>query len=229
LKHTDAIHLNADVVRSDLSSDLGFTSSDRIEQARRMGAVARLLSDQDRVVLVDFVNPTAATREAFGSADFTIWVNRIQLSRFEDTNAIWEDPKTSDIQIPDGMPIENEVHLVLYKCGLHDWKKPTTLMLGRYQPWHEGHDALYEVGLAKTSQVLVAVRDTQGTSDKDPLTHKQVEQYISEYRPGALVMRVPNITNIIYGRDVGYSIEKIDLSPDLQEISATQKRKDLGL
>jgi hypothetical protein len=102
-------------------------------------------------------------------------------------------------------------------------------MLGRYQPWHEGHDALYEVGLAKTSQVLVAVRDTQGTSDKDPLTHKQVEQYISEYRPGALVMRVPNITNIIYGRDVGYSIEKIDLSPDLQEISATQKRKDLGL
>ena len=39
LKHTDAIHLNADVVRSDLSSDLGFTSSDRIEQARRMGVV----------------------------------------------------------------------------------------------------------------------------------------------------------------------------------------------
>ena len=229
LKHTDAIHLNADVVRSDLSSDLGFTSSDRIEQARRMGAVARLLADQGRVVLVDFVNPTAATREAFGRADFTIWVHRIELSRFEDTNAIWEDPENVDIEIHRGMSLENEVHLVLYTCGLHDWKKPTTLMLGRYQPWHEGHDALYEVGLAKTSQVLVAVRDTQGTSDKDPLTHTQVEHYISEYRPGALVMRVPNITNIIYGRDVGYSIEKIDLSADLQEISATKKRKELGL
>jgi hypothetical protein len=44
-----------------------------------------------------------------------------------------------------------------------------------------------------------------------------------------MIMRVPNITNIIYGRDVGYKIEQIELSPEMQEISATKKREELGL
>jgi hypothetical protein len=229
LKHTDAIHLNADDVRADLSIDLGFSPEDRIEQARRMGAMARLLSNQGRLVIVDFVNPTEATRLAFGLADLTVWVNRIHFSRFEDTNVLWETPAKYDIQIISGMDLPSEVTVVMAAAGLHDWKKPTTLMLGRYQPWHEGHDALYDSGLERTSQVLIAVRDTQGTSEKDPLSHDQVQHYIDKYRPGALVMRVPNITNIIYGRDVGYKIEKIELSPDLQEVSATNKRKELGI
>lgn len=229
LKHTAAIHLNADEVRSDLSLDLGFSPEDRIEQARRMGAMARLLSNQGHVVLVDFVNPTEATRKAFGKADFTVWVNRINYSRFEDTNILWETPDKFDIQILSGMDLATEVTVVMSAAGLDDWKKPTTLLLGRYQPWHEGHDALYEVGLDRTSQVLVAVRDTQGTSEKDPLSHDQVAHYIEKSRPNAMIMRLPNITNIIYGRDVGYKIEKIELSPEMQEISATKKRQELGL
>ena len=58
---TNAIHINADAVRSDLSSDLGFSIEDRIDQARRVGAIARLISDQDRDVVVDFICPTEAT------------------------------------------------------------------------------------------------------------------------------------------------------------------------
>ena len=229
LKRTAAIHLNADDVRADLSIDLGFSPEDRIEQARRMGAMARLLSAQGHVVLVDFVNPTEATRTAFGKADYTVWVNRINYSRFEDTNVLWETPEKFDIQIISGMDLETEVTVVMSATNLPDWKKPTTLMLGRYQPWHEGHDALYSAGLDRTSQVLVAVRDTQGTSEKDPLSHDQVVHYIEKSRPDAMIMRVPNITNIIYGRDVGYKIEKIELSPEMQEISATKKREELGL
>jgi adenylate kinase family enzyme len=229
LKHTPAIHLNADEVRGDLSSDLGFSIEDRVEQARRLGAIARLLSAQGHVVLVDFVNPTLATREAFGKSDIAVWINRINESRFADTNLLWEDPDNVDIQIISGMDLASEVTVVMSAARLHDWKKPTTLMLGRYQPWHEGHDALYEVGLEKTGQVLIAVRDTQGTSEKDPLSHAEVVNYIKDYRQNALTMRVPNITNIIYGRDVGYQIEKIELSPELQSISATQKRKEIGL
>jgi hypothetical protein len=40
-------------------------------------------------------------------------------------------------------------------------------------------------------------------------------------------LQFPNITNIIYGRDVGYKIEKVDLSPELQAISATAIRSKL--
>lgn len=226
---TNAIHLNADAVRADLSSDLDFSHEGRVEQARRLGAMARLLSSQGHLVVVDFVNPTSTTREAFGSSDFIIWMNRIDSGRFEDTNNIWERPTHFDMEILEGASVEMEADSVFSATGIHDWRKPTTLMLGRYQPWHDGHDALFNAGLERTGQVLIAVRDTQGTSNKDPLSFLTVKDIIKTSRPKALVMKLPNITNIIYGRDVGYKIEKIDLSPEVEAISATQKRAELGL
>ena len=161
LEHIDAIHLNADEVRSDLSSDLTFSPESRIEQARRMGAMARLLSNQGRIVLVDFVNPTSETRKAFGGADFTVWVDRIKESRFADTNKLWENPSSYDLVLSGAYIIADSVNTFLEKTNLPDWKAPTTLMLGRYQPWHEGHSALYDEAGKRTNQVLLAVRDTE--------------------------------------------------------------------
>ena len=43
------------------------------------------------------------------------------------------------------------------------------------------------------------------------------------------IVQLPNITNIIYGRDVGYKIERIDLDEATQAISATKIREQLGL
>ena len=43
-----------------------------------------------------------------------------------------------------------------------DFKKPTVQMLGRWQPWHEGHTALFKKALAQTGQVVVMVRDVNG-------------------------------------------------------------------
>lgn len=231
MEHTDAIHLNADAVRADLSSDLDFSTESRIEQARRMGAMARLLSSQGRLVLVDFINPTEETRSAFGASDFLVWVDRIKEGRFDDTNKLWQDPKSYDWHLTEFEPDQAAKEL-LTKVGLPDWKAPTTLMLGRYQPWHEGHERLKDEAHKRTEQVLLGIRDTHGTSEKDPLTHDEVVGYIrknSKERVGTIVLRLPNITNIVYGRDVGYKIEKVELSPELQAISATQKRKELGL
>lgn len=231
VRRTNAIHLNADDVRSELSSDLGFGIKDRLEQARRMGAVARLLSNQNQTVVVDFVNPTEETRKAFGSCDFFVWVDRIQSGRFEDTNFMWENPLDFDLKINAGQTIEEEAIIVLHNCNLYDWTSPTTLMLGRYQPWHEGHQALKEEAHKRTKQVLIGVRNTHETSEKDPLPYEEVAKYIhkSNEKNPALVMKLPNITNIVYGRDVGYKVEHVDLPPEIQAISATQKRKEMGI
>lgn len=228
-ERTPIIHLNADDVRFDLSSDLGFTLKDRLEQARRMGAMARLLSRQGHVVMVDFVCPTEETRQAFGKADKVIWMRRVTESRYEDTNKLWESPTTCDLNFDVTIELETAVKFVLLECGLPDWKAPTTLMLGRYQPWHEGHQALWEKANERTDQVLIAVRDTHGTSEKDPLTHTQVSETIRSGLPSPFIMRVPNITNIVYGRDVGYKIEQVDLGAEIHAISATNKRKEMGL
>jgi hypothetical protein len=229
----NAVHFNADEVRAGLNIDLGFTDEDRIEQARRMGELARLVSKQGFPVIVDFVCPTDQTRRAFGFADVVVWVDRIKQGRYEDTNKIWEDPKYCDVRIDDKWTVEEEVDLIIKSCKLFDWSAPTTLQLGRYQPWHEGHQALKQEAHNRTEQVLVGVRNTYGTSEKDPMPYNKVEDLILNENPigngNTLVLRLPNITNIVYGRDVGYKIEQVDLGATIHAISATEKRKEMGL
>jgi adenylylsulfate kinase len=222
----NAIHLNADEVRATINSDLGFTIEDRVEHARRLGEIARVISKQGVApVIVDFICPTDLTRAAFGKPDILVWVDRIKQGRFEDTNKMWEDPTDFDARIPADYTVEQEVDYLIKKFNLHDWSAPTTLMLGRYQPWHEGHHALYKEAGKRTDQVLLGVRNTYNTSEKDPLKFDQVKEYIAkdEFMDGALVLRLPNITNIVYGRDVGYKIEQVDLGADIHAISATAK------
>ena len=229
----NAIHLNADEVRSTVNSDLGFTFEDRIEQSRRMGDMARLIAKQGVApVIVDFVCPTELTRSAFGKPDILIFMDTITEGRFEDTNKMFEKPEVYDFKFNNHNLNQNEKSTIIIKTfKLHDWSAPTTLMLGRYQPWHEGHHALYKEAGKRTDQVLLGVRNTYSTSEKDPLKFDQVKEYIAkdEFMDGALVLRLPNITNIVYGRDVGYKIEQVDLGADIHAISATQKRKEMGI
>jgi len=228
----NGFHLNADEVRADLNNDLGFTPEDRVEQARRMGALARLLKNKGQIVIADFVCPTKETRIAFGKPDILVWMNTIKESRFEDTNKLWENPETSDIEYVDYTEdLYERVKLFCRIFSIHDWSAPTTLMLGRYQPWHEGHHALYFEAQKRTDQVTIGVRNTHGTSEKDPLSFEQVKSYIDKdpAMKGAMVVKFPNITNIVYGRDVGYKIEQVKLGDEIEAINATQKRKEMGL
>ena len=112
----------------------------------------------------------------------------------------------------------------------HKWdnKHPTAQMLGRWQPWHAGHQKLFEEILKKTGQVNIMVRDVKGVDD-NPFDFETVKKNIEEklnpeFEGRFKVMIVPNITNICYGRGVGYKIEEIELSKEIQEISATKIR-----
>jgi hypothetical protein len=228
----NAVHINADQVRSTINSDLGFAIEDRIEHSRRMGAMARMLSGQGLNVVVDFVCPTKETREAFGKPDILVWMKTIEEGRFEDTNKMFVSPEEFDIIFDSHQMDEYQKSTwIIQKFNLHDWSAPTTLMLGRYQPWHEGHHVLYEEAGKRTSQVMLGVRNTFNTSPKDPLTFDQVKEYIAkdEFMDGSMVVKMPNITNIVYGRDVGYKIEQVKLGDEIEAISATQKRKEMGI
>ena len=112
---------------------------------------------------------------------------------------------------------------------MFDWKKPTVQMLGRWQPWHDGHTELFKRALQKTGQVCIMVRDTGGTDDSNPFDFNFVKEKIEEallpeYEGKFMVQLVPNITNISYGRGVGYAIEEIVLPEEIQKISATNIR-----
>ncbi len=55
--------LDGDNVRHGLNKDLGFTEADRIENVRRVGEVARLMSDAGLIVITAFISPFRAERE----------------------------------------------------------------------------------------------------------------------------------------------------------------------
>tara|TARA_Y100001970_G_C13557832_1_gene520011 strand:+ start:104 stop:493 length:390 start_codon:yes stop_codon:yes gene_type:complete len=116
------------------------------------------------------------------------------------------------------------------KSDKYKWdnKKPTAQMLGRWQPFHDGHYVLFEEILKKTGQVCIQVRDVQGVDD-NPFNFETVKNNIEKrlnpkYENRFKVILVPNITNICYGRGVGYKIEEIVLSEEIQKISATKIR-----
>ena len=123
---------------------------------------------------------------------------------------------------------------------MFDWKKPTVQMLGRWQPWHDGHQALFKRCVAKTGQVIIQVRDVQGASggdgqDDNPFDWgavcKNIEDGLAkdnfhrgqEYE----IMLVPNIVNITYGRGVGYKFEEEVFDEAITDISATKIRKEM--
>ena len=111
-KRLGGVHYNADEVRRTTSKDLGFSLEDRIEQARRMGKLCDEVDGEDRFVVADFVCPTSETRKAFGDA-FIVWVDRIDESRFKDTNRLFEPPTVFDVVIPSGLTVDQEVNLIM--------------------------------------------------------------------------------------------------------------------
>lgn len=111
-----------------------------------------------------------------------------------------------------------------------DYTKPTAQMLGRWQPFHNGHLALFKEILKKTGQVIIMVRSMPQT-ENNPFQFdqikKRIEDKLKDYVGKFEVIKVPNITNICYGRDVGYKIEEINLPEDIKNISATKIREEL--
>jgi nicotinamide mononucleotide adenylyltransferase len=101
-------------------------------------------------------------------------------------------------------------------------------MLGRWQPFHDGHYALFKEIIKITGQVCIQIRDVQGVDDNPfdlDTVKKNIEDRLNpEYEGQFKIMLVPNITNISYGRGVGYKIEEVVLPEEIQKISATKIR-----
>jgi cytidyltransferase-like protein len=224
----NAVVFNADAIRANLSRDLGFSHEDRVEHARRMGWLCDRVVEAGGTAIADFVCPTRETRAAFGSA-FIIWLDRIRKGRFDDTNRMFRPPERFDLRVgPEGTPQYWAEQALLQLRPAFDPQRPTALFIGRYQPFHGGHQALIEEGLRRVGQVCIAVRDTHGTDARNPLTYfavkQRIEAALSSHAGRFVVIPLPNITNVYYGRDVGYAVERIVLDQPTEEISGTTIR-----
>jgi phosphopantetheine adenylyltransferase len=122
-----------------------------------------------------------------------------------------------------------------------DWEKPTVQMLGRWQPWHDGHQELFKRIHAITGQVFIMVRTVPkdkeandrvpGQNDNPfdfPTVVKNIEEGLAKdgFTNGVeyIIQQVPNIVDISYGRGVGYTFTEHDLGQAVHDISATKIR-----
>jgi adenylylsulfate kinase len=227
--------INADEVRKKYN-DWDFSHEGRIRQSIRMRELADSFFND--FVIADFVAPLPEMRHNF-KADWTIWMDTIEKGRFEDTNKVFTPPEQYDFRIT-----EQNAEKWIEFVGQHildnkrrptfDWRKETAQLLGRYQPWHLGHRKLFEEAINRVGQVCIMIRDVQGWNNSNPFSFEQVKEYIKKdldpiYQGQYEIILVPNVTQILYGRDVGYSIDKIELPEEIQQISATKIRKEMGI
>jgi adenylylsulfate kinase len=228
----NAVHFNADEVRHNINRELGFSEEDRIEQARRMGWLCDQVVKAGCFAIADFICPTPTARAAFaaGGEPFVIWVDRIKTGPYADTNRMFVPPERIDLRVSDeGTPEFWTEEVMRLLRPIFDPKKPTALFLGRYQPFQDGHKALIVEGIRRVGQACIAVRNTQGIDEKNPFDFEyvraRIEHGLREVQGRFVVVPVPNISNIFYGRDVGYAIERIELDAATEEVSATEARK----
>jgi nicotinamide mononucleotide adenylyltransferase len=108
------------------------------------------------------------------------------------------------------------------------------MFIGRYQPLHDGHIWLFNSKIESGTPVLICVRDVQ-PDEKNPWTASQVVENIESrlqdwVSSGMLkVIVIPDIEGVYYGRDVGYKVEQIQAPQEIQDISATKIRKEMGI
>jgi len=226
---------NADDVRRKYN-DWDFTKEGRIRQSLRMLEFA--LASNTEYVICDFVAPLVEMRNNF-KADWTIWMDTIREGRYADTNAAFVEPEQYDFRVT-----EQNCEKWAEFIGTHiieqrrrptfDWKKETVQMLGRWQPWHDGHRALFERLIARTGQVVIQIRDVQGWQGSNPFEVEKVKSFIRRdldpiYQGQYEIQVVPNIVHIGWGRGVGYTSGEETFDESVTTISATKIRAEMGL
>jgi DNA polymerase III delta prime subunit len=226
---------NADDIRRKYN-DWDFSNDGRIRQSIRMFQFS--MEAGGDYVICDFVAPLVEMRNNF-KADWTIWVDTIREGRYADTNAAFVEPEVYDFRV-------NEQNCEKWAefIGQHiidrrrrpvfDWKRETVQMLGRWQPWHDGHRALFERLIARTGQVVIQIRDVQGWQGSNPFEVEKVKSFIRRdldpiYQGQYEIQVVPNIVHIGWGRGVGYTHAEETFDETVTDISATKIRKELGL
>ena len=229
--------IDGDAVRA-FWHDVDFSEEGRVKQARRIGGMASDLVQQGLTTLCSFVCPTPDARHAFWDetpdevVPFTVFVDRVTESAYPDTNRMFIPPGFHDYAVNAEESVGESVAAILAKLNVHtfDVQAPTALLVGRFQPFHEGHRALVEKAIDDVGQCIIGLRDT-GVDENNPLTIAERTELITasleEYAGRYMLLQLPNVTKVVYGRTPGYEIEQYKLDTLLEAISGTQRRKEL--
>ncbi len=126
---------------------------------------------------------------------------------------------------------EKKVHV---KSSINTTKNQFHLFIGRWQPLHDGHKAMFKQILDDGGNLCIAIRDVK-TDHSNPFTSLEIMSNIMDEYKGLVqsnrvkVMIIPDICSVNFGRGVGYDIVEHIPPTEIAEISATKIREEMRL
>jgi adenylylsulfate kinase len=122
--------------------------------------------------------------------------------------------------------------IVHVKSSLESKKNQYAMFIGRWQPLHSSHQALFQQALNEGKNLLICIRDGE-VNEKNPFTPEYVKRNIENIyallvNSGIMkVMVIPDIESVNFGRGVGYDIIEHIPPTEIGEVSATKIREQL--
>ena len=98
-----------------------------------------------------------------------------------------------------------------------------SMVIGRFQPFHDGHAALIQHLLDEGKDVCVAIRDTKVGED-NPYTAVERVSMIAERFPLVSIIVIPDVEEVVHGRKPGWSVREVRLDEEVEAISGTRIR-----
>lgn len=213
--------IDADEVRRE-ANDWDFSTTGRERQAKRMRDKADAVGG---VVVANFVCPTSSTRAIF-DAHYLIYLDLPGKSPYADTDALFQPPQFYDLRVSNYLAYDNireRADDVLR--GL-----PQGYVIGRFQPWHIGHQMIAEEAIRRHGLVTIHVRAAQ-RGESNPHNFAGVARRIHAAmasrgvpRCAYRVEKAANVAGVYYGRDVGYTVERVHLAPEVEAVRASDIR-----
>jgi cytidyltransferase-like protein len=124
-------------------------------------------------------------------------------------------------------------HKIIHvKSSLEPKQNQYAMFIGRWQPLHKGHQALFQEALNQGKNLLICIRDGE-VNEKNPFTSKEVKKTIEDtytllVNSGIMkVMIIPDICSVEFGRGVGYDIIEHIPPTEIGDVSATKIREQM--
>ena len=94
--------------------------------------------------------------------------------------------------------------------------------IGRWRVFHDGHKALIrKVWEQNKRPIMVMVMDTNEEPNPE-VRAAAIRAWLLTESIGGIVMVIPPVASVNYGRDVGYEVNQVHLPAEIEDISATK-------
>lgn len=220
----DCVILDGDEMRNSISLGAGFSREDRKEHNLRVARLAKTLSAQ-KTVLVSVIAPMEEVRKEISEICNPTWVY-MKRTMPDREGHFYEEPEGYFTVNHDELNAKESVEKIKEFMGKK--KEIYSVFIGRWQPIHNGHKALFDVVRKEGKKIAIGIRDTP-ISDKNPLSVGERIDLIKKEVPDAEIFVMPDLEEVVYGRKVGWGIRELQLDKDTEAISATKIRKEKNI